>query len=201
MTEAVRAAIELLHIPSQVRTMRSSPLPNGMHLLLRVAAGEPAALEHAQELTRRPGEVNHKAAVFFIEQILLQSEDSFRNLGLDRTATLGELRAHMALLLKWLHPDLTDDAHKSLLARRVIRAWSNVKTHDPHQLTDGKHRSRLRPLSEINGKRGGGHSRPLSAKMIRGRRSSRTIGGNARMTNLQRLFGILLRLRRRIRPI
>jgi hypothetical protein len=36
----------------------------------------------------------------------------------------------MALLLKWLHPDLTADEHKSLMARRVIEAWNKVKSSE-----------------------------------------------------------------------
>ena len=60
----------------------------------------------AQDSIGRPPEVSRQAAVFFIEQILLSSDaDSYRILGLDHSATAGELRSHMALLLKWLHPD------------------------------------------------------------------------------------------------
>jgi hypothetical protein len=137
---ALKAAIELFYIPSQVRTMRLSPLPKGTPLLLRLAAGEAEAAREAQEISGRPAEVSRQAAVFFIEQILLYSDaDSYRILGSDRSATPIELRNHMALLLKWLHPDLNHDRHTALLARRVIRAWDQIKTPERRRLHDEKY--------------------------------------------------------------
>ena len=71
---------------------------------------------------------NREAAIFFIEQVLLSSNsDAYRVLGLDNTATLTELRRHMAYLLKWLHPDLSSDPHKARLAQRVLLAWNELK--------------------------------------------------------------------------
>jgi hypothetical protein len=137
---ALKAAIELFYVPSQVRTMRLSPLPKGTPLLLRLAAGEAEAAHEAQEMSGRPVEVTRPAAIFFIEQILLYSDaDSYRILGADHSATPSELRAHMALLLKWLHPDLNHDHHTALLARRVIRAWDQIKTPERRRLHDEKH--------------------------------------------------------------
>ena len=40
---ALRVAIDLLHVPSQVRLARSEPLPRGVPVLLRIAAGDDAA--------------------------------------------------------------------------------------------------------------------------------------------------------------
>ena len=49
-----------------------------------------------------------EASAFFIEQILLGPDaDSYRVLGADRNAAAAELRRNMALLLRWLHPDMT----------------------------------------------------------------------------------------------
>jgi hypothetical protein len=135
--DALNSAVALLHVPSRVRSMRSSPLPQGTNLLLRLAAGEVEALTEAQRLNGRAPEVSRDAAVFFIEQILLSADaDSYRILGLEPTAPIGELRSHMALLLKWLHPDISRDGHKSLLAQRVIRAWDQVKTPDRRRSYD-----------------------------------------------------------------
>src|SRR5689334_19291140 len=116
MSEAMREAIDLLHMPSQARGLRAAPLPGGISLLLRVATGDKLALEAAEQLTSRSAETNRNAATFFIEQILLHSDDPHRNLGVTEQASPAERRAHMALLLKWLHPDVSNDAHKGRLA-------------------------------------------------------------------------------------
>ena len=140
---ALKAAIELFYIPSQVHAVRLAPLPKGTTLLLRLAAGDAEAAREAQDLSDRPADVSRQAAIFFIQQILLYPDaDSYRILGSDRSATPSELRNHMALLLKWLHPDLNHDRHTTLLARRVIRAWDQIKTPERRRLHDEKHQPR-----------------------------------------------------------
>lgn len=136
--EALKAAIDLFHLPSQVRVVRSLPLPTGTDFLLRLASGEARAAREAEINSDRSANASRAAAIFFIEQILLSPEsDEYRILGLDHTATMAELRAHMALLLKWLHPDLAADEHKSLMARRVIEAWNKVKSSERRLARNG----------------------------------------------------------------
>ncbi|SFV34607.1 J domain-containing protein [Hyphomicrobium facile] len=126
--KALKAALDLIRMPSQVRVMRSAPLPPGVLLLLRLAASELEAEREAGKINNRAPDANREAAIFFIEQVLLASNsDSYRVLGLDDTATLAELRRHMAYLLKWLHPDLSRDPHKARLAQRVLIAWNELK--------------------------------------------------------------------------
>ena len=138
---ALKAAIELLHIPSNARALRSAALPDGLDLLLRIAVEDPWAEEHAAELTGRPKEITHRAACFYIEQILFSPDaDSYRLLGTNRDASTGQLRVHMALLLKWLHPDVNLEAnaksHRTHLARRVVGAWEQLKTSERRQAYD-----------------------------------------------------------------
>ena len=64
--EAVREAISVLKVPSQVRRLRTVPLPHGIPLLLAVAAGDQTAEKEAVELTGRPIESIREAAGFFI---------------------------------------------------------------------------------------------------------------------------------------
>jgi DnaJ domain len=126
---ALRLAIEIVHVPSQVRLVRSGPLPDGVSLLLRIAAGDAEAEQAAALSTERPRELVRKAAAFFIEQILLSADaDSYRILGVHPNAPDTELRRNMALLLKWLHPDLNRAGVRAVLARRVTTAWEAVKT-------------------------------------------------------------------------
>ncbi len=127
--DGIRMAIELLHVPSRVRIARTEPLPAGMDLLLRIAAGEAEAEGRAIALTGRPRQLVRQAAIFFIEQVLLcPDSDSYRVLGADSQASSGELRRNMALLIKWLHPDKDPWGQRSMFASRVIRAWDDLKT-------------------------------------------------------------------------
>ena len=128
---AVKVAIDLVHVPSRVRNVRSEPLPDGVLTVLRIASGdEGAAIEAAQAAGRSRGLVR-EAAAFYIEQILLSPDaDSYRVLGADRTASASDLRRNMALLLKWLHPDMDRKGDRSMFAGRVTTAWDNLKTPD-----------------------------------------------------------------------
>jgi hypothetical protein len=127
--DALKIAIDLFYLPSQVRATRTRPLPKGTKFLLLIAAGDADAMRTAQDLSSRPSAAIHEAATFFIEQILLEhSADEYRKLGLDRTAPIAELRAHMALLMKWLHPDINSDERRSAMARQVIRAWKQINS-------------------------------------------------------------------------
>jgi hypothetical protein len=126
---ALKVAIDLMHVPSRVRLIRSDPLPDGVLMLLQIAAGDQEATSQAAEMTGRSQNVVREAAGFFIEQILLGPDtDSYRRLGASPQATSGELRRNMALLLRWLHPDLDLRGERSPFVRRVTGAWNDVKT-------------------------------------------------------------------------
>ena len=45
----LKMAIDLMHFPSQVRLMRSAPLPDGVLTLLRIAAGDEEATSQAMD--------------------------------------------------------------------------------------------------------------------------------------------------------
>jgi hypothetical protein len=126
---ALRIAINLVHLPSLLRKIRSGPLPEGVLLLLRIASGDRNAENEAVALTSRTVVEIRQAAIFFIEQVLLHPDaDSYNVLGANPRATNEELRRNMALLLKWLHPDLNRQTERSLHAQRVTMAWNDLKT-------------------------------------------------------------------------
>ena len=140
---ALGAAIGLLHMPSRVRLVRAAPLPVGVLELLRIAAGDEEAIREATEFAGRSRDVIGEAVRFFIEQILLAPDaDSYRVLGASPEATSAELRRNMALLLRWLHPDLDPCAERSIFATRVTLAWNDLKTLDRRAAYD-----RLRQIS------------------------------------------------------
>jgi hypothetical protein len=141
--EALVAALAMLQRPQLCRAAQRSALPRGVTLLLKVAAGEHDALREAITITGRPEALLKKAAGFFVEQVLLtRTSDSYRILGTSNNASAGELRRHMALLLKWLHPDgvpgSRDGGHfdKTALVSLVTAAWETIKTEDRRRAYD-----------------------------------------------------------------
>jgi hypothetical protein len=152
---ALKLAIDLLHFPSQVRRIRSNPLPDGVVDLLRVAAGDEEAIRHAIALAGRSRETICEAAAFFAEQVLLcPNSDSYRILGARPEATNGELRRNMTLLLRWLHPDVDPRSERSVFATRVTRAWNDLKTQERRDAYDLVQRKAQADKSFIGKKEG-----------------------------------------------
>lgn len=166
---ALKAAINLLHVPSRVRPMRSAPLPGGVTTLLEIAAGDAEVTRQAAELTGRTPAVVREAAAFFVEQILLAPDaDSYRVLGAQPLATSAELRRNMAMLLKWLHPDMERNANgngsdRSMFAGRVTQAWDDLKTVERRAAYDVELLSRTTKPSSRHGR-----SRRRAGKTSRG---------------------------------
>jgi hypothetical protein len=134
---ALRIAIDLMQVPSRVRLYQDEPLPPGMDFLLRVAAKADGAAEDAEVLLSRPAAFLHEAATFFVEQILFAPQaDHYRVLGADSATSTSDLRRNMALLLRWLHPDVAADHDRSVFAARVATAWDAVKTADRREAYD-----------------------------------------------------------------
>ncbi len=145
MTDASAMQVALLinaH-PSHARDIRDLPLPLGITDLLRAAIGEERSLANlSHSLGRSPDELR-QAAGFFIEQAMLTSpQDSYRVLGTRADASHAELRQNMALLMRWLHPDVlqgdADDsaAIRAVFANRVSQAWEDLKSPERRQAYD-----------------------------------------------------------------
>jgi len=131
MRPALKLAFDLFDFPSQARVARKAPLPPDLVLLLRIAAGDDEPLREAVRASGRSPRVVRDAAGFFIEQVLLFPEaDSYRVLGASPTAANSAMRRNMALLLRWLHPDIDQKGERSVFAARVTKAWSDLKTPD-----------------------------------------------------------------------
>jgi hypothetical protein len=190
----VKMAIDLMHFPSQVRRMRSAPLPNAVLTLLRIVAGDQEATSQTAETMGRSCETIREAAAFFIEQILLHPDaDSYRVLGATPEATNEELRHNMALLLRWLHPDHDGQGERSVFAGRVTRAWNDLKTQERRAAYD---KSRRRALTEksLLRKKGGTHSmNRASPRHLHNNAPYRSHAGPRRYFNPKRL-GLLHRV-------
>jgi len=173
---AVKVAIDLLHVPSQVRRARAERLPDDVLMLLRIAAGDQEAERSAAGITGRSPEVVRRSAMFFIEQILFApGADSYRVLGADARAGAGDLRRNAALLLRWLHPDRDAGAAPSIFAGRVTDAWNNLKTPERRAAYDAQRRSsaQLRTPHSNDGVSARSRKKRLAAALAR-RRSRQT---------------------------
>jgi len=148
---ALKIAIDLMRVPSQVRRLRSESLPGDVQMLLRIAAGENEAETTAVALTGQSGDAVWEAATFFIEQILFApNTDSYRVLGASPEASAVELRRNAALLLRWLHPDLDPCGARSIFVGRVTTAWNDLKTPERRTAYD----TMLRFSGGMNGYQG-----------------------------------------------
>jgi len=144
-TTALRIAMDLMQVPSRARSLRSAPLPEGIPILLQVAAGNEEVTREAACAMDRSADAVRSAAVFFIEQILLSPEaDSYRVLGAGPGATNSELRRNMSQLLKRFHPDADRSGYRSSFAARVTLAWQDLKTPARRAAYDAS-RQDLRP--------------------------------------------------------
>jgi hypothetical protein len=135
--EALVVALALIERPHAARLAQLSRLPAGVTLVLEIAAGDEQAIDKAGQLTGRSKMTLQKAAGFFIEQVLLHpGGDSYRILGCDRGKPLGELRRNMALIMRWMHPDVASSTSsgerldRSLYTNRVTQAWETIKTEE-----------------------------------------------------------------------
>jgi len=185
---ALRVAIDLVHMPSRVRAIRSEPLPSGVDMLLCIAAGEDQAESAAMTSTGRSRDVIRKAAGFFIEQVLLCADaDSYRVLGATSQATNAELRHNMALLMRWLHPDMDPEGRRSVFASRVTLAWNDLKTAERRATYDlGKRSSPTKTRSKSARSRGGKRG-TASPRHAYGRRTASTVDADGKRGVLRRL--------------
>jgi len=134
---AIEQAVHLLRMPSLAASMRKYSLPRDVSLVLRLLARLPEAEAEAMRHTGQPLTVLREAAEFYVIQIMLHSQsDSYRILGVPPNASREEMRANMASLLRWLHPDLNGSETRGALAKKVLRAWDEVKTPDRRALTN-----------------------------------------------------------------
>ncbi len=126
---AVRVAIDLLRVPSRVRMIRDAPLPGGMDLLLRIAAGDRAAINgrHAADRAirktccgRRPSSSSSRSCCHPIPTVTGCSAPT-------------AMRRRRAAAVIWPAGPLDAPRRcrirdRSMFAGRVTLAWDDLKT-------------------------------------------------------------------------
>jgi hypothetical protein len=126
---ALSEAMALYVSPHRLAQVRSRPLPEDVHRLLQVAGGDPAVGEVAASAFGCTPELVREAAVFYLQQVLLDpAADSWRVLGLASGADAEALQRNRRLLVRWLHPDRNHDPWESVFVDRVNAAWDALRT-------------------------------------------------------------------------
>ena len=187
MHAAVKIAVDLMQLPAQTRNLRSKPLPDDVAVLLQIASGDEEVTRGVAERVARTTEVVREAAEFYVIQILLAPDaDSYRVLGAKPEADAGELRRNMALLLRWLHPDLDPKGERSIFASRVTRAWNDVKTPERR----AAYNARQAPRKPASKKSRSERERPTAQQMgtVPSRRALRTVDARPTSHRLSRVY-------------
>ncbi len=136
---AVRAALDLLALPSRRRYMRDCPLPGDIVLLLRIVVDDLDAIDRSARRAQASPRRLRQAAEFYIEQVMLAPySDSYRVLGSRRSASRAELRQNLAYLCKWLHSDACQHTMHYVFLLRVTQAWNDLKTPERRSAYDAK---------------------------------------------------------------
>ena len=175
---ALHAALGLVSQPSLVSQARRSALPPGVTLLLQLAANDTDALERSAVATNLPPDMLRRAAEFFLEQVLFEAScNSYRVLGTDASATPDVLRRNMALLMRWLHPDIHEAARpgrakldRSVFAERVTAAWDSLKTGERREAYN-----RLLAVEGIGQKSHAGSLKLSKPAMVKRRRKMKVV--------------------------
>jgi hypothetical protein len=140
---ALEWAVALLQRPSERYALRQRPLPEGVDVLLGIAAGMmPEALHQAARALGESEALLRDAARFYAREVLFfPGADAYRVLGVTPDASDDRIRAHHRLLQAWLHPDrLGDHADDAVFAARVNAAWNQLRTPQRRQAYDAERR-------------------------------------------------------------
>ncbi|MEL6373400.1 MAG: DnaJ domain-containing protein [Pseudomonadota bacterium] len=164
--DALQVAIDIFHIPARIQQARRQPLPAGVPWVLQICTQDEDALAQAAAGLNRQPDLVQQASAFFVEQILFDpSADSYRTLGVHADADVRTIRQNMALLMRWLHPDVDEGAASNeALAARVTNAWETLKTPEKRAQYDASLASRAVPLPT----REAGDARPRKRRRAQG---------------------------------
>ncbi len=123
--QALEAARALALNPSLAPVMRQARLPQDISVLLRFLAGDLAASELTQGDAGRLMDIVER---YVVAVMLYPGAAPSRVLGVANDAPRDQARAHMRLLMIWLHPDRAGDAWRVSYSGRVLEAWRQTSS-------------------------------------------------------------------------
>jgi hypothetical protein len=127
--QALEMAIALRRAPYYAASVRARPLPDDVLLVIRIAAGDAAAVQAAAGANSEPPARLREAAALYLQQALFcTGADSYRVLGVHAAAPQALIKAHRRWLARWLHPDRDGDDWQTAYMKRVNHAWQDLRT-------------------------------------------------------------------------
>ncbi len=123
--QALEAARALALNPSLAPAMRQARLPQDISVLLRFLAGNLAASELTQGDAGRLMDIVER---YVVAVMLYPGAAPSRVLGVAKDAPRDQARAHMRLLMIWLHPDRAGDTWRVSYSGRVLEAWRQISS-------------------------------------------------------------------------
>lgn len=133
---AIHAALDLVRSPVLAPAMRRHPLPPGVLDVIKIAAGSDEATNAAAAATGRTRRQLREVAVFYVRQILFSSRDPYRVLGVAPGADSATVAENARWLMKWLHPDSGGSRDDQADARKVLDAWTELKSPERRRMYD-----------------------------------------------------------------
>ncbi len=128
-TDALEQALALHATPGRLPIFLDLPLPGGVLLLIRIAAGDAEAIAGALPRSGKSQQLVTEAAVLYIQQILFhEGADSYCLLGVASDADMASVKEHYRWLMRWLHPDRHPDRWEVVYSERVNRAWNSLNS-------------------------------------------------------------------------
>lgn len=130
--DALALAVRLYRSPGLARSIRRSPLPGGVILVIRIAAGCPTSCAQAVETTGLDEQsLTRIATLYLLVALFGEDADAHRTLGIVPGSPSEEVQDHRKWLLKWLHPDRNRNPALAGLSVRVLAASAHIATLPP----------------------------------------------------------------------
>lgn len=139
---ALEQAVAALRAPALLPRLRDRPLPEGIILLLQIAAGNAQATNAATGMVNESEAMVVEAAEQFIQQVMFSAgSDSYRVLGLAQDAEANQIKEHYRWLVRWVHPDRRGDDWNHVYTDRVTAAWQELRTAERRAMYDKRRNS------------------------------------------------------------
>ncbi|MDP3483333.1 MAG: DnaJ domain-containing protein, partial [Sulfuricella sp.] len=123
----------------QGKSQGSTSLPDGLSLLLRIAAGDKSQMETLCAATGASASQLREAAIFFVKQVFFSGDaNHYRVLGVDSDASIDQIKEHHRLLMHLFHPDRegTEESWEDVYATRVNQSYNVLRKSESRQQYD-----------------------------------------------------------------
>ena len=131
MSDAFDLMLGVFRSPARSTTLRTRELPDDVLDVIRVAAGDEAAIAGARAGTGLDDADLHVAASLLLHNMFFfDGADSYRTLGVHPDADAAQIKRHYRWLVRWLHPDRNPDTMHTVFADRINRAWNSIRTEE-----------------------------------------------------------------------